>query len=88
MCVSEGGGVDLTHPLIIAFHEYLGKPPLIFNSSFLDHEVFHVYMCQKIDAFAYRVQFDGYESWEVFVGNVQRVTRYCHRQDATWNVGV
>ena len=45
-------------------------------------------MCQKIDAFAYRVQFDGYESWEVFVGNVQRVTRYCHRQDATWNVGV
>ena len=33
-------------------------------------------MCQLIDAFAYRVQFDGYEAWEVFVANVQRLTRY------------
>ena len=30
-------------------------------------------MCQLIDAFAYR---DGYEAWEVFVANVQRLTRY------------
>ena len=67
---------EFTHHSIRGFHEFLGKPSLIFNSSFLDHEVFDAYMCQLIDAFAYRVQFDGYEAWEVFVANVQRLTRY------------
>ena len=66
---------EFTHHSIRGFHEFLGNPPLIFNSSFLDHEVFDAYMCQLIDAFAYRVQFDGNEAWEVFVENVQRLTR-------------
>ena len=58
------------------FHEFLGKPSLIFNLPFLNHEDFHAYMCQLIDVFVYRVQFDGYEAQEVFVANVHKLTRH------------
>ena len=67
---------EFTHHSIRAFHEFFGKPPLIFKPSFFYHEVFHAYMCQLSDAFAYHVQLDAYEVWEVFVTNVQRLTRY------------
>ena len=33
-------------------------------------------MRKLIDVFAYHVQFYGYESWEVFVASVQKLTRY------------
>ena len=29
-----------------------------------------------IDVYAYHVQFDVYKAWEVFVGNVKKLTRY------------
>ena len=67
---------EFTHHSIRAFHEFRGNPSLIFSSSFLDHEVFHAYMCQLINAFVNHVQFDGYEAWKVFVANVQKLTRY------------
>ena len=40
------------------------------------HEVSHAYLCQLVDLFSYHLQFDGYEAWEVFVANVQQLTRY------------
>ena len=36
---------EFTHHSIRGFHEFLGKSSLIFNSSFLNHEVFDAYMC-------------------------------------------
>ena len=61
---------EFMHHLVISFHEFSRKPSVIFNSSLLDHYVFHAYMCQLIDVFFYYIQIDGYEAWEVFVTNV------------------
>ena len=34
------------------------------------------YICQLIDVFAYSFQFNGYEAWELFFVNVQKLIRY------------
>ena len=34
------------------------------------------YICQLIDVFAYSFQFNGYEAWELFFVNAQKLIRY------------
>ena len=47
---------EFAHQSIDLFKYFLRQPPLRFNSSFLEHEVFHGYMCQLFEKFNLHVQ--------------------------------
>ena len=67
---------EFAHKSVAQFKYFLRQPPLRFNSSFLDHEVFHGYMCQLIEKFNLHVQDVGFEVCDVFVVNVQKLSRF------------
>ena len=73
---------ELHQQPIHLFSRLLGKPPLRFNSSFLQHDLFDGYMKQLLDMFVQRVQVDGLLAWDVFVNNVQKLLKYYGIQNA------
>ncbi|MCO5594133.1 hypothetical protein L7F22_048154 [Adiantum nelumboides] len=59
------------------FRTLLGKAPLKFNSSFLQHSLFRDYISQIIANFTALLPSCGLEAWDAYVANVQKVARQC-----------
>ena len=67
---------DFDHQSVKQFSAHMGKAPLRFNSSYLQHDIFARYMTQLLVMFSQRVQSDGLLAWEVFTDNLHKILRY------------
>ncbi|MCO5562139.1 hypothetical protein L7F22_015765 [Adiantum nelumboides] len=67
--------LHMMHQPVDVYKSLLGRLPLRFNHSFLDHEVFHGYMLQLIDNFQLCFMQQGISALDCFLSNVQRLAR-------------
>ncbi|MCO5555946.1 hypothetical protein L7F22_009490 [Adiantum nelumboides] len=64
--------LHMVHQPVDVYKSLLGRLPLRFNHSFLDHEVFHGYMLQLIDNFQLCFMQQGISALDCFLSNARQ----------------
>ncbi len=67
---------EFVHQSVDSFRHFLRQPPLRFNSSFLDNDIFNDYMHQLLEVLVTHIHGEGFVAWDVFVANVQKLSKF------------